>query len=166
MNDLKFRMVTHSFRNNHRKNRGTKRIARLIGAVLLIGTLLGAGLFWVRRKITVHFDILIVNGTVIDGVGAPARRESVGIQGGKIVPVKWPYFAEADLKIDAQGLVVAPGFIDVHTHIEGNVRSKAKNSPLIAPNFLAQGTTTVITGNCGTSAQSLSQFFNQLESGS
>jgi N-acyl-D-aspartate/D-glutamate deacylase len=165
MNEIKFRRGPHSFRNNHRKNRGPKRIALLIAAVLAAGILLGAGLFWARRKVTDHFDILIVNGMVVDGNGTPARQEIVGIRGGKIVPVKWPYFAEADLKIDAQGLVVAPGFIDVHTHIEGNVRGKAKNSPLIAPNFLAQGTTTIITGNCGTSAPSLSQFFSQLEAG-
>ena len=138
----------------------------MIAAVLTIGALLGAGFLWLRRKITEHFDILILHGMVVDGVGTPARQESLGIRDGKIFPVKWPYFAEADLKIDAEGLIVAPGFIDVHTHIEGNVRSKAKNSPLIAPNFLAQGTTTIITGNCGTSAQSISQFFNQLESGS
>jgi N-acyl-D-amino-acid deacylase len=164
MDDLKRRLVMHTYRNNYKKSRRPKPIT-LLAAVLVIGTLLGIGYFWFKQKITERFDILIENGMVIDGVGTQARKEIVGIRDGKIVPVEWPYFAEADLKIDAQGLVVAPGFIDVHTHIEGNVRGKAKSSPLIAPNFLAQGTTTIITGNCGTSSQSLSQFFKQLKSG-
>lgn len=165
MDDPKSRLVTHIYRNSPEKIGRQKRITLLLVAVLVIGTLLGAGLLWFKQKLTERFDILIVNGMVIDGVGTPARNEIVGIRDGKIVSVEWPYFAEADLKINAEGLVVVPGFIDVHTHIEGNVRGKAKGSPLIAPNFLAQGTTTIITGNCGTSAQSLSQFFDQLESG-
>ena len=61
--------------------------------------------------------------------------------------------------IDATGLIVAPGFIDVHTHIEGD----EKKNPL-AESFLYDGVTTVVTGNCGTSETNLKKYFNALDS--
>jgi N-acyl-D-amino-acid deacylase len=121
-------------------------------------------MLYLRRSLTEHFDVLVVGGIVIDGTGAPGRPETVGVRGGKIVAVKWPRFAQADRIIDARGLIVSPGFIDVHTHIEGNVTGGRKGNPLLTPNFIAQGTTTIITGNCGRSATSLSQFYSQLQS--
>lgn len=137
-------------------------LVALIAVILITGVLLGAGLFWIKRRLTEQFDVLIVNGSVIDGSGTPARRETIGIRDGHIVRVAWPSFAEAPRVINAQGLVVAPGFIDVHTHIEGNV-SSGRRAPLLATNFIAQGVTTIITGNCGRSALSLAPFFEQLQ---
>jgi N-acyl-D-amino-acid deacylase len=137
--------------------------ARLI-MIAMLGLALGLGLIWLKRALTERFDIIIVNGTVVDGTGASAEQKSIGIRGGKIVPLNWEFFAEADRLIDAQGLIVAPGFIDVHTHIEGNIGSNRKNESIAAPNFLAQGITTIITGNCGRSAESLPKFFRQIES--
>ncbi len=162
MKESQFNRSTSVYRSPSRK-RFTKRIAILIAVVISIGVILGAGLFWAKRRLTEQFDLLIVNGLVVDGTGAPAKQMTIGIRGGKVVPVNWPYFAEADRTINARGLIVAPGFIDVHTHIEGNVGGNRK-SPLLAPNFIAQGITTIITGNCGRSALSLSEFFQQLES--
>jgi N-acyl-D-aspartate/D-glutamate deacylase len=131
--------------------------------IISLGAALGLGLLWIKQNLTEHFDILIVNGLVIDGTGAEGRRETIGIRNGRIASVEWPMFAEADKTIDAEGMVVAPGFIDVHTHIEGNVSGLRRDSPLAAPNFISQGITTIITGNCGRSAPSLSDFFNQLQ---
>jgi N-acyl-D-amino-acid deacylase len=152
------------YKNKTLRSRFPRWLIALIAGVIVTGIILGVGLFYLERRVSERFDILVVGGLVVDGTGAPAKRETVGIRGGKIVPVKWPYFAEADKIIDARGLTVAPGFIDVHTHIEGNVSGARKDSPLLAPNFIAQGITTIITGNCGRSAQSLSQFFGQLKS--
>jgi N-acyl-D-aspartate/D-glutamate deacylase len=133
----------------------------MLAFVVTLGVGIGLTLHWSKRKLTKHFDVLIVGGTIVDGTGAPARQGTLGITGGRIVPVEWDYFAEADRVIDATGKMVAPGFVDVHTHIE---RSVQPGHALAAENFLVQGFTTIITGNCGTSAPSLPNFFRQLES--
>ena len=84
-------------------------------------------------------DVLLKNGTVIDGTGAPARREDIGIAQGKIVPP-----ASAQRVIDAQGLVVAPGFIDPHTHYDAQICWDGATTP-----SSWHGVTSVVMGNCG-----------------
>lgn len=64
------------------------------------------------------FDVLILGGELVDGTGAPRRRTDVGIRGAAIAAVDGLTDAQAPLVIDARGLVVAPGFIDVHVHSE------------------------------------------------
>jgi N-acyl-D-aspartate/D-glutamate deacylase len=163
MDELRFNRRTFVYRREPRRNDSSKRLALWAIVVIVAGASLGLGLLWIRQSLTERFDILIINGLVIDGTGAEGRRETVGIRDGRIVPVEWPVFAEADKTIDADGLVVAPGFIDVHTHIEGNVSGSSRDSPLAAPNFISQGITTIITGNCGRSALSIADFFSQLQ---
>jgi N-acyl-D-aspartate/D-glutamate deacylase len=84
-------------------------------------------------------DILIRNATLVDGTGAPARREDVGIAGGKIAPPE-----NARRIIDATGLVVAPGFIDPHTHYDAQICWDGATTP-----SSWHGVTTVVMGNCG-----------------
>jgi N-acyl-D-amino-acid deacylase len=93
-------------------------------------------------------DVLIRGGTVVDGTGAPARRADVGIRRDRIVFVGNSSRANihAARTIDATGLVVAPGFIDAHTHTEGDLSSVARHGNV---NYLMQGVTTVVTGNDG-----------------
>ncbi|HVG10065.1 MAG TPA: D-aminoacylase [Thermoanaerobaculia bacterium] len=93
-----------------------------------------------------EYDLLIRGGTVIDGSGAPGIRADVAVQDGKVVKVGSLSEAKAKRVIDATGLVVAPGFIDVHTHAD----ELAENPR--AENYLRMGVTTVIAGNCGSSA--------------
>src|SRR6185436_20500878 len=86
----------------------------------------------------------------------------VGIRNQKIVGIsRWRfYFSKPKAKIDAMRRIVSPGFIDVHTHVEPNV----PNSGVLMPaNFLRQGVTTVITGNCGRSLVNVGEFFKRLE---
>lgn len=90
-------------------------------------------------------DLLIRNGTVVDGSGAPAFRADVAVQGGRIVKVGDLKGVSAKRTIDASGLVVAPGFIDVHTHAD-DLAKKPR-----AENFLRMGVTTIVAGNCGSS---------------
>jgi len=90
------------------------------------------------------FDRLIRNATVVDGTGAPARVASVGIRDGRIVAVDAPADAEAAEVLDAEGLVLCPGFVDPHTHYDAQILW----DPLASPSNL-HGVTTIIAGNCG-----------------
>jgi N-acyl-D-amino-acid deacylase len=92
------------------------------------------------------FDILIVNGTIVDGSGAPGRRADIAIKGGRIASIGRLAAASAAETIDAKGMVVAPGFIDVHTHADGIARTPS------AENFARMGVTSIVAGNCGASA--------------
>src|SRR5688572_18382171 len=84
-------------------------------------------------------DIVVRNGLLVDGTGAPARREDFAIAGGKIVPP-----GNAKRVIDAEGLVVAPGFIDPHTHYDAQICWDGATTP-----SSWHGVTTVVMGNCG-----------------
>ena len=92
------------------------------------------------------FDILIENGKVVDGTGNPWFYADVGITGNSIVAVGDLASKTARKTIDAEGLVVSPGFIDMHTHCERGFGDPASNANL---NYLIQGVTTVVTGNDG-----------------
>ena len=92
------------------------------------------------------FDVLIRNGSVVDGSGAPAITADVGISGDRIVFIGKSTGKHAKREIDASGLIVAPGFIDPHTHTLGDLSNpqRKRNDPC-----LTQGVTTVLTGNDG-----------------
>lgn len=94
-----------------------------------------------------RYDLLIRNGSVIDGSGVDPRLADVAIEGDRIALVGEGAGTLAEKEIDATGLVLAPGFIDVHTHDDTNVI----RMPQMLPK-LSQGVTTVIVGNCGISA--------------
>ncbi len=89
------------------------------------------------------FDLLIKGGTLIDGTGAPARIADVAVADGTIVEVGKVDGAARDT-IDADGLMVTPGWVDIHTHYDGQVTW----DPLLTPSFW-QGVTTAVMGNCG-----------------
>ena len=89
------------------------------------------------------FDLVIRGGTVVDGTGRPAVRGDVGIRGGRIAAVGEVKGAAAQT-VDADGLVVTPGFIDVHTHYDAQVMWDRMLT--ISP---WHGVTTVVMGNCG-----------------
>jgi len=89
-------------------------------------------------------DIVVRNGSLIDGTGAPARRADVAIAGGKIVEVGEKLRASARRVIDADGLAVAPGFIDPHTHYDAQICWDGATTP-----SSWHGVTTVVMGNCG-----------------
>jgi N-acyl-D-amino-acid deacylase len=93
-----------------------------------------------------RFDLVIRNGTVIDGTRAPRFQADVGVAGGRIKAIGNLSSERTKEEIDASGKIVAPGFIDAHTHDDRLMLS----APDMAPK-VSQGVTTVVAGNCGVS---------------
>src|SRR5882724_4037306 len=104
-------------------------------------------------------EILIKNGKIIDGTGNSWFYGSIGIRKDKIIFVGRNSKVKATKIIDAKGLIVAPGFIDVHTHIEDD---EIQNP--YANNFITDGVTTVVTGNCGLSNVDMKKYFSFIDS--
>ena len=101
------------------------------------------------------FDMVIRNGTIIDGTGAPARNGDVAVTDGRIVAVG-VVEGEARETIDAEGALVTPGFIDVHTHYDGQFLWDDR----LDPSF-SNGVTTAIGGNCGVGFAPVRQGYRQ-----
>jgi len=89
------------------------------------------------------FDLLIRGGTLVDGTGAPARTADVAVQDGRIVDVG-RITGAAKRTLEADGLTVTPGFVDIHTHYDGQVTWDSTLAP-----SSQHGVTTVVMGNCG-----------------
>ena len=105
------------------------------------------------------YDLIIRNGKIIDGSGNSWYYGDLGIKDGKIASIGKLSSAQGRREIVATGLIVAPGFIDVHTHIEG----ESITTPT-ANNFIFDGVTSVVTGNCGGSNLDMATYFRKLDS--
>ncbi|HSC54762.1 MAG TPA: D-aminoacylase [Phnomibacter sp.] len=104
-------------------------------------------------------DIIIRNGRILDGTGNSWYYADIAVKDGKIISIGKLQNMVAATSIDAKGLYIAPGFIDVHTHIEGNEK--------IAPDassFIYDGVTSVVTGNCGGSAADIGKYLQFIDS--
>ncbi|WP_414474826.1 N-acyl-D-amino-acid deacylase family protein [Microvirga sp. M2] len=95
---------------------------------------------------TNHYDVIIRNASIVDGTGADRFEGDVAIRADRIVHVGLLGDATAETSFDAAGLVVAPGFIDAHTHDDRLLLSDPEMTPKVS-----QGVTTVVGGNCGIS---------------
>ncbi|MBY0503282.1 MAG: D-aminoacylase [Bryobacteraceae bacterium] len=104
------------------------------------------------------YDLLIRDARVVDGTGNPWYRADVGIKDGKIAAIGSLTSKSATRTFDAAGKILAPGFIDSHTHVEGGIDQNPRGD-----NFLRDGVTTVITGNCGSSQLDLGAWFKKLD---
>jgi len=102
------------------------------------------------------YDLLVKNGLVVDGTGNPWFRADVGIEDGKIADIGALPSAETKEVLDAKGLVVAPGFIDMHTHSELSLLINPR-----AESTIRQGITTEVVGNCGSSAAPLNDVLRE-----
>lgn len=106
-----------------------------------------------------QYDMVLSGGRIIDGTGNGWFYGDVAVKGGKIVAIGKFKYASVDTIIDVKGLTIAPGFIDVHTHIEKNDLSVPT-----ADNFIFDGVTSVVTGNCGSSHTDIPRYFFKLDS--
>ena len=105
-----------------------------------------------------NYDLILRHGTVIDGSGAPRVVEDVAVTDGKVAALGDLTRDTATTTIDASGLIVAPGFIDVHTHVDDDI---FKNP--LAENFVRDGVTTIVSGNCGGSVKDVGAFFERMK---
>lgn len=125
------------------KPRSSRRCRAFVAAIALSS---GAGLTLIASAQSPPFDILIQGGRVVDGTGSPWFVADVGIEGDSIVAVA-PGLESAGARIvDARGLVVVPGFIDVHSHSEAREDGQDIIGNPTAENNVRQGVTTVIAG--------------------
>jgi N-acyl-D-amino-acid deacylase len=104
-------------------------------------------------------DVLIRNGRIIDGTGNSWYNGDVAVKEGKIIAIGKLTGYTAARTIDANRMIVAPGFIDVHGHVESGIFDNPT-----ADNYIYDGVTTVVTGNCGGSSANLHNFFRRLDS--
>lgn len=106
------------------------------------------------------YDIIIENGRIIDGTGNPWYYGDIGIKNGTIIKIGRLKGSNAGRKIDAAGMFVTPGFIDIHTH---------SDRPILAipgaDNSVRQGLTTIVGGNCGGSPLPVKDFLEKVSSG-
>jgi len=92
----------------------------------------------------VEFDLILRGGFIVDGTGAPVFRADIGIKGDTIAKIGDLSDAKAEKFIDVSGLYVAPGFIDMHNHSDVSIFEVPT-----ADNYILQGVTTIVIGNCG-----------------
>ena len=117
----------------------------------LAAGLLGAACGQERASHAASLDYRIRNALIVDGTGAPAYRGDLGIRDGRFVPPE----GEALRELDADGLVAAPGFVDIHSHGDLVLASGRPDRETLIAGRLAQGITTEVIGNCGLGAAPL-----------
>lgn len=109
-----------------------------------------------------QYDVIVAGGRIVDGSGNPWYVADVGIRDGRIAAIgrlctDGASGCPAKRTVDARGLYVAPGFIDVHTHSETGIKRRPE-----ANNFLHDGVTSIVSGNCGNSETDLAAVFTEL----
>ena len=117
----------------------------------------------------VEADFVIRGATLYDGSGKPGGKGDLAIKGDRIVAVGTFAVAGKPRVIDGKGLIVAPGFIDLHTHSDIPIFVPGSKVPIAEPdtrgnrNYLLQGVTTVVTGNCGFGPVDVAAYFKKLD---
>lgn len=152
-------MRQQQYRNQRQKQKkNVLWLSSLIGIALL--ALISAYFYLQYRAIS--YDIAIINATIHDGTkNSKSFKGGIGIKGDKIVKIwkgrTWFIKPRAVQLIDAKGADLAPGFIDTHSHADLSI-SNSGNGNISADNFVGQGITTLVVGNCGRSHADIPTF--------
>jgi predicted amidohydrolase YtcJ len=112
------------------------------------------------RPDPIRADFVLRGGTLIDGTGAPARQADVAVAGGKIVAVGQFAVYPQTRFIDVSSHVVAPGFIDLHNHSDSGITQPTTR---LNQNYLTQGVTTIVTGNCGLGVSDVAKYLATID---
>lgn len=130
---------------------GFRRSSAIVGC---LGTLVVLLSFYILYAITCTYDLVIIGARIHDGSGDSGFTGGVAIRHDRIAAVwtqrAWRLHSRSRLTLDGAGLDLTPGFIDTHSHADLGLNA---SRPIRAANFVAQGVTTVVVGNCGRSAQ-------------
>jgi len=126
----------------------------------MFSLVLTASLLLPAQVDAVDADVILANATLVDGSGAKATQGHLAIKGDRIVAVGDFTWKGAPKILDCAGLVVAPGFIDLHTHSDTPLTLPATASNL---NYLTQGVTTAVTGNCGAGPVDVAAYYAKME---
>lgn len=127
---------------------------KIFRAAFALCAVAGAHPFLAARQ-PAQYDLLIAGATVVDGSGSRGRLADVAIRGGRIASIGTIDRAAAREVLDAHGLTLAPGFIDVHTHAD-DIWERPR-----AENFIRMGVTSIVAGNCGGSALDIAAAFER-----
>ena len=125
---------------------GSAAMFRLLVVLLLVHSALPAAAAEPKGP---EANIVFRNATLFDGAGKPGVKGDLHIQGDRIVAVGKVKKIEGAKEIDAAGLVICPGFIDLHTHCDTGSPTLTAKTGRPNKNYVMQGVTTVVTGNCG-----------------
>lgn len=139
-----------------------KRANYAFAVLMLLGALAIAvpGLPAVAQEAAaVDVDLLLKNGTILDGSGQPRYVGDVGLKGDRIVAVGKFTPGDVGKTIDCTGLFITPGYIDLHSHTDNALTSRQMYPSV---NYLMQGCTTQVTGNCGSGPTDVAAFYKRL----
>ncbi|MGE5195265.1 MAG: N-acyl-D-amino-acid deacylase family protein [Deltaproteobacteria bacterium] len=128
----------------------------LIPAILLAFLSLAVPL----RAEPVDADLVLRGGMLHDGSGAAPVVGDVAVKGDRIIAVGKFETGRVGLEVDCRGMVVAPGFIDLHNHSDGQVVDRLTRANV---NFVTQGCTTVVTGNCGSGPVEVAEYYRKID---
>ena len=135
------------------RDHSAMRRHRQLIPIVILAAVTGAETFVALRAQAPRYDLVIYNARVVDGTGSPWFRADIGIRGDTIATIARQVTEPSARIIDAAGLVVAPGFIDLHVHAFGGVGPPPPVLPIVevptADNYVRQGVTTLVTGPDG-----------------
>lgn len=137
------------------------RVSLILGVVSLVFCLgLRSETRSAEKTTLTSADLVLRNGVVYDGSDQPGRKADVAIKEGRIIAVGEITVEKADAEIDCEGLIIAPGFIDLHNHSDNQIVDGDTRANL---NYLTQGCTTIVTGNCGSGPVNVAEYYNKID---